>query len=142
MRVSAVTLYLASCCVAFVPQQRIRTQSLRRAATKEVVVVGGGWAGYSAAAALSTSPDVKVTILEASPKASGGLAGGWRTAGGRAVEAGIHGFWRYYTNTLAVLESLGLDDVRGALVLYSPPYLRLNLLGARRPTNYNTYYCT
>ena len=122
MRISAVTLCLASCCVAFVPQRRIRTQSLRRAATKEVVVVGGGWAGYSAAAALSTSPDVKVTILEASPKASGGLAGGWRTAGGRAVEAGIHGFWREYRNTFDAIEKIGLrvDDV---LSDYSPSVL-------------------
>ena len=122
MRISAVTFCLASCCVAFVPQQRKRSQSLRRAATKEVVVVGGGWAGYSAAAALSTSPDVKVTILEASPKASGGLAGGWRTAGGRAVEAGIHGFWREYRNTFDAIEKIGLrvDDV---LSDYSPSVL-------------------
>ena len=80
-----------------------------RLAVREVVVVGGGWAGYAAADALSASGDCHVTLLEASPRAAGGLAGGWRTPGGRPVEAGIHGFWRYYTNTLAVLESIGLD---------------------------------
>ena len=63
-----------------------------------------------------------MTILEASPKASGGLAGGWRTAGGRAVEAGIHGFWREYRNTFDAIEKIGLrvDDV---LSDYSPSVL-------------------
>ena len=80
-----------------------------RSAVREVVVVGGGWAGYAAADALSASGDCHVTLLEASPRAAGGLAAGWRTPGGRPVEAGIHGFWRYYTNTLALLDSLGVD---------------------------------
>ena len=41
---------------------------------QRVVVVGGGWAGYSTAAALSTSSDpVDVKILEASPRVAGGL---------------------------------------------------------------------
>jgi uncharacterized protein with NAD-binding domain and iron-sulfur cluster len=79
------------------------------AAPRHVVVVGGGWAGYSACDALSASPDCKVTLLEASPRAAGGLAAGWRTPGGRPVEAGIHGFWREYKNTFSVLDSLGLD---------------------------------
>ena len=89
---------------------------------KHVVVVGGGWAGYSVADSLSSSPDVRVTLLEASPRASGGLAGGWRTPGGRPVEAGIHGFWREYLNTFQVIDSLGLDrdEVLGP---YSPSVL-------------------
>ena len=91
-------------------------------AVREVVVVGGGWAGYAAADALSASGDCHVTLLEASPRAAGGLAGGWRTPGGRPVEAGIHGFWRYYTNTLALLESLGLD-VDDVLTPYTPSVL-------------------
>jgi len=32
-----------------------------------------------------------VTLLEAGP-VPGGLVAGWKTAGGRSVEAGIHGF--------------------------------------------------
>jgi len=92
-----------------------RTTTTRMSATppiKEVVVVGGGWAGYTVADALSKSPGVRVTLLEASQNA-GGLAGGWRTPGGRPVEAGIHGFWREYRNTFAAMESIGLsvDDV-------------------------------
>ena len=93
-----------------------------RSAVREVVVVGGGWAGYAAADALSASGDCHVTLLEASPRAAGGLAAGWRTPGGRPVEAGIHGFWRYYTNTLALLDSLGVD-AEEVLTPYTPSVL-------------------
>lgn len=34
----------------------------------------------------------KVTLLDASPN-PGGLAAGWRTKQGKAVEAGTKGFW-------------------------------------------------
>ncbi|CAM9266363.1 unnamed protein product [Scytosiphon promiscuus] len=47
---------------------------------KEVVVIGGGWAGFGAASHLA-SAGVKVTLLEAQPSA-GGLAAGWETAKG------------------------------------------------------------
>ena len=93
-----------------------------RSAVRELVVVGGGWAGYAAADALSASGDCHVTLLEASPRAAGGLAAGWRTPGGRPVEAGIHGFWRYYTNTLALLDSLGVD-AEEVLTPYTPSVL-------------------
>ena len=77
-------------------------------APPRVVVVGGGWAGYTAAESLASS-DCEVVLLEASPKAAGGLAGGWRTPSGRPVEAGIHGFWREYLNTFDMIDKLGLD---------------------------------
>ena len=92
------------------------------AGLKHVVVVGGGWAGYSAADALSASPDVRVTLLEASPRAAGGLAAGWRTPQGRPIEAGIHGFWREYANTFRVIDSLGLDR-DAVLTPYTPSVL-------------------
>ena len=57
---------------------------------KHAIVVGGGWAGFGAAYALLTA-GVKVTILDAS-QTPGGLSAGWRTAGGRSVEAGIKGY--------------------------------------------------
>ena len=91
-------------------------------AVKEIVVVGGGWAGYTAAEALSASADCRVTLLEASPRAAGGLAGGWRTPSGRPVEAGIHGFWREYANTFQILDELGLDRDR-VLTPYTPSVL-------------------
>ena len=56
---------------------------------KHAVVVGGGWAGFGAAYALLKA-GVQVTVLDAS-KAPGGLSSGWRTPGGRSVEAGIKG---------------------------------------------------
>lgn len=65
------------------------TEARQLAEGKHVVVVGGGWAGFGAAYAL-LSAGVNVTILDAS-KTPGGLSSGWRTPGGRSVEAGIKG---------------------------------------------------
>ena len=94
--------------------------------SKHVVIVGGGWAGFSAADALaysSNTQDVKITLLDASPRGKGGLAGGWRRPQGRPVEAGIHGFWREYRNTFAVLEDrLGLD-LNQVLTPFTPSVL-------------------
>ena len=53
------------------------------------MIVGGGWGGFGAAYALLKA-GVKVTILDAS-ETPGGLSSGWRTPGGRSVEAGIKG---------------------------------------------------
>jgi uncharacterized protein with NAD-binding domain and iron-sulfur cluster len=85
-------------------------------ANKTVVVIGGGWAGFSAADALTTANgdngvgNVNVHLLDASPRGPGGLAGGWRTPVlNRPVEAGLHGFWREYRNTFAAIERIGLD---------------------------------
>lgn len=52
----------------------------RCGAVVQVVVVGGGWAGFGAASQLARA-GVKVTLLEAQPSA-GGLAAGWETAKG------------------------------------------------------------
>lgn len=85
---------------------------------KKVVVIGGGWAGFSAADALSriqqeketAVPSFDIEILDASPRGPGGLAAGWRTPKlDRPVEAGLHGFWREYKNTFAAIERIGLD---------------------------------
>ena len=57
----------------------------------------------------------EVSLLDASPRGPGGLAGaGWKTKElNQTVEAGIHGFWREYRNTFAQMEQIGLvlDDV-------------------------------
>jgi len=95
-----------------------------------VVVVGGGWAGYSFCESISTNNisgdnDVEITLLDASKQAKGGLAGGFRSSSGRPVEAGIHGFWREYRNTFDIMEGIegvNVDDVLGDFtpsVLYS-----------------------
>ncbi len=102
--------------------------------TFDIVIVGSGWAGYTAAESLSRNKDikmknnkskpVKITLLDASPN-SGGLAGGFKTKTGRNVEAGIHGFWREYRNTFSIMnciEGVEIDDVLGEYtpsVLYS-----------------------
>ncbi|WP_218082025.1 hydroxysqualene dehydroxylase [Anthocerotibacter panamensis] len=73
----------------------------------QVVVVGAGWAGLGAAYHLARQ-GYDVTLLEAGPY-PGGLVAGWRTAGGRSVEAGIHGFWYPYCNIFALLRELELE---------------------------------
>ena len=100
---------------------------------KRVVIVGGGWAGKSklktlldllihiclpggqrvlcllagfGAAKHLTSQGYSVTLLDGSPN-PGGLSAGWRTPQGRAVEAGVKGFW--YQVTLAAQPSLEIQ---------------------------------
>ena len=72
----------------------------------KVVVVGAGWAGLGATYHLAKQ-GYDVTLLEASPQ-PGGLAAGWRTPEGRAVEGGIHGFWYPYQNIFGLVDDLGL----------------------------------
>lgn len=74
--------------------------------TPRVVVVGAGWAGLGATYHLAKQ-GYDVTLLEAGPY-PGGLVAGWKTAAGRSVEAGIHGFWYPYRNIFSVVSELGL----------------------------------
>ncbi|MGJ3248068.1 MAG: hydroxysqualene dehydroxylase [Elainellaceae cyanobacterium] len=71
-----------------------------------VVVVGAGWAGLGATYYLAKQ-GYDVTLLEAGTY-PGGLVAGWKTAGGRSVEAGIHGFWYPYRNIFALTDELGI----------------------------------
>eukprot|EP00980_Cylindrotheca_fusiformis_P030275 scaffold24618_cov127-Cylindrotheca_fusiformis.AAC.8 len=94
---------------------------------KRVCIIGGGWAGFSAADALSQCKNdggpLQIDILDASARGPGGLAGGWRTkTTNRPVEAGLHGFWRGYTNTFAAIERIGLD-LDEILTPYTPSVL-------------------
>ncbi|MBF2000782.1 MAG: FAD-dependent oxidoreductase [Synechococcales cyanobacterium M58_A2018_015] len=72
-----------------------------------VVVVGAGWAGLGATYHLARQ-GYDVTLLEAGPY-PGGLVAGWKTTGGRSVEAGIHGFWYPYRNIFALMDELDLQ---------------------------------
>lgn len=115
------------------PQSRLRGTVLSAATatksanneTPKVIIIGGGWAGYTVAESLSTnnlnSQTVDITLLDAS-KSGGGLAGGYRD-GKRPVEAGIHGFWREYRNTFAVMEDIEGVDVDVVLGEYTPSVL-------------------
>lgn len=73
----------------------------------KVVVVGAGWAGLGAAYHL-IKQGYDVTLLEAGAY-PGGLVAGWKTAGGRSIEAGIHGFWYPYSNIFSLVKELGLS---------------------------------
>ncbi|CAJ1957390.1 unnamed protein product [Cylindrotheca closterium] len=101
--------------------------------SKRVCIIGSGWAGFSAADALSRCKVVggdegdmkplEIHLLDASPRGPGGLAAGWKSRRlNRTVEAGLHGFWREYKNTYAAIEGAGLeiDDV---LTDYTPSVL-------------------
>lgn len=72
-----------------------------------VIVVGAGWAGLAAADHL-LGQGYSVTLLEAGNHI-GGLVAGWKTAQGRSVEAGVHGFWYPYRNIFALTDRLQLD---------------------------------
>ncbi len=72
-----------------------------------VVVVGAGWAGLGATYHL-LKQGYDVTLLEAGAY-PGGLVAGWKTPGGRSIEAGIHGFWYPYQNIFALVKELGLQ---------------------------------
>lgn len=74
---------------------------------KKVIVVGAGWAGLGATYQLAKQ-GYEVTLLEASPY-PGGLVSGWKTAEGKSVEAGIHGFWYPYQNIFNLVKELGLN---------------------------------
>ncbi|MCU0527051.1 MAG: FAD-dependent oxidoreductase [Elainella sp. Prado103] len=72
-----------------------------------VVVVGAGWAGLGATYHLAQQ-GYEVTLLEAGAY-PGGLVAGWKTPGGRSIEAGIHGFWYPYRNIFSLVNQLGLQ---------------------------------
>ncbi|URD49744.1 FAD-dependent oxidoreductase [Chroococcidiopsis sp. CCNUC1] len=73
----------------------------------KVVVIGAGWAGLGATYRLAKQ-GYNVTLLEAGAY-PGGLVAGWKTPGGRSVEAGIHGFWYPYSNIFSLIRELGIN---------------------------------
>ena len=89
-----------------------------------IVVVGGGWAGYSLCESLSHNRNIHITLLDASKQVTGGLAGGYRSSKtDRPVEAGIHGFWREYRNTFDIMNTIEGVDVNEVLGDFSPSVL-------------------
>lgn len=72
-----------------------------------VVVVGAGWAGLGATYHLAKQ-GYDAVLLEAGSH-PGGLVAGWKTPGGRSIEAGIHGFWYPYKNIFGLADELELS---------------------------------
>jgi uncharacterized protein with NAD-binding domain and iron-sulfur cluster len=134
LRLLMFLIWTISCSFAFLPARNAPSKSraitsghLQAKKSPKVVVIGGGWAGFSAADALSVVEDgslVEVELLDASPRGQGGLAGGWRTSKlERPVEAGLHGFWREYRNTIATLERIDGVNIDEILTPYTPSIL-------------------
>lgn len=103
-QLSGIWIILDVCCEAVEARNRSMNQTQRQ---PKVVIVGAGWAGLGAAYHL-TRQGYAVTLLEAGGY-PGGLVAGWKTAQGRSIEAGIHGFWYPYRNIFALVEQLGLS---------------------------------
>jgi uncharacterized protein with NAD-binding domain and iron-sulfur cluster len=74
---------------------------------KRVIVVGAGWAGLSATYHLAKQ-GYEVILLEATAY-PGGLVAGGKTAQGRSIEVGIHGFWYPYQNIFSLVKELELN---------------------------------
>ncbi|KAL3772434.1 hypothetical protein ACHAWO_004360 [Cyclotella atomus] len=130
MTIAMHNLLLLLCCshltisvIAFQPSLPSRHITSRE--RPKIVIIGGGWAGYTVAESLSTnnlhSDQVEILLLDAS-KSGGGLAGGYRE-GKRPVEAGIHGFWREYKNTFAVMDGIEGVNINEVLSDYTPSVL-------------------
>ena len=133
----AASHFIAYAFVCTATQRRVPTILNEQAAVRDadattydssseklrVVVVGGGWAGYSFCESISTNKNVEIILLDASKNAKGGLAGGYRSKNDRPVEAGIHGFWREYRNTFDIMEAIENVNVDDVLGNYSPSVL-------------------
>ena len=92
--------------------------------TRQVVVIGAGWGGLSAAHALSkdfNNNNINVTVLEASPRVGGLVRDGFTTLSGqRPAEAGQHGFWKNYHNIFRLLrQEIDNFDINQALTDYA-----------------------
>lgn len=83
---------------------------------QDVVVIGAGWGGLSAAHnLLKSDPSLKITVVDASPRVGGLVRDGFKSMNGKhKAEAGQHGFWDNYYNIFKLLDDIpdiDTDDV-------------------------------
>jgi squalene-associated FAD-dependent desaturase len=109
--------------------------SSTRAASGDMAVIGGGWAGCSAAVELAAAGH-KVTLFEAS-RTLGGRARRV-VAGGRALDNGQHILLGAYESTLRLLQQVGIDHRQAFLRLplqmrYPPDSGGMDFVAPRLP---------
>ena len=75
---------------------------------RHVLIVGGGITGLSAAVRLAEVPDVRVTVVEQSPRLGGKLLTG--SVAGRTVESGAEAFLARRPETVELAARVGLAD--------------------------------
>jgi uncharacterized protein with NAD-binding domain and iron-sulfur cluster len=94
--------------------------------TENVVIIGGGWGGLSAAYSLhkhnmnSENKKYSITLVEAAPRVGGLVRDGFTSMNGiYKAEAGQHGFWDNYHNIFKLLDELPNVDVDDVLTGYA-----------------------
>jgi len=77
----------------------------------DVVIIGAGWGGLSAAHNLHKSdPNLSIVVVDAASRVGGLVRDGFTSMNGRyKAEAGQHGFWDNYHNIFKLLEELPID---------------------------------
>ena len=95
---------------------------------ENVIIIGGGWGGLSAAYALykhnkknsgAQDKQYSITLIEASPRVGGLVRDGFTSMNGlHKAEAGQHGFWDNYHNIFHLLDELPNVDINDVLTGY------------------------
>ena len=119
--ISLQLLFIAVTIAFTVPTQKTRyTTGTTLHAKKDVVIIGAGWGGLSAAHTLHKSdPSLSITVVDASPRVGGLVRDGFTSLKGKyKAEAGQHGFWSNYHNIFKLLEDLPNVDVEDVLSGY------------------------
>ncbi len=104
--------------------QRSKCISPLKSVNTDVVIIGAGWGGLSAAHNLhKADPDLSITVVDSSPRVGGLVRDGFKSINKKNnAEAGQHGFWNGYHNIFKLLKDLELDVLSdyGVQGQYSP----------------------